>query len=107
MDTADLRRELKKNNIRETATLIDPPVCPEGALCLTKRGDDRWEVTLNERGEFVVNEVFPTEHEACRYFLKHVLKDPTYRNDYKPSDLDDYRERARRLLLEYDFDPDD
>ncbi len=106
-DTNDLRQELKKNNIDERIALINPSYCPEGALCLTKRDEGTWAVTLTERGEYLVNESFASEQEACRFFLKHVLKDPTYRKDFKQSDLHGWREKARQLLREYGFDTDD
>jgi hypothetical protein len=103
MDIKELKQILMDNRIRETACLINPPVCEEGALCLRQALDGQWTVTLSERGEYLVEESFPSEDAACSYFLKKVLKDPTYRMDFKQSDLLTFEKDVKELLRKYNL----
>lgn len=97
-----LKKELIKNNINQKSCLINPVICPEGALCL-KKEEDVWVVTLNERGEYIINERFYNENDACRYFFLKVISDPTYKNDFKPTDLLDFEKKKEELLKKYDY----
>ncbi|MFA7059873.1 MAG: hypothetical protein WC156_03540 [Pedobacter sp.] len=104
MNIDQLSKELINNNINDKACLINPRLCPEGALCLKNNDDNVWVVTLNERGEFRINETFNSEHDACRFFLFKVISDPTYRNDFNPSDLINFKEMKKNLLKKYEFE---
>ena len=104
MIISELKEELKKNNINEKACLIYPSLCIEGALCLCRENDDSWSVTLNERGEYRVKEKFYTENDACRFFFMKVISDPTYRNDFQPSDLLEFLKRKKDLLKKYGYE---
>lgn len=103
MDTKELSKILADNNVNESSCLIKPKVCPEGALCITKLDDNMWAVTCNERGEYRVNEKFSNEHEASMFFLRKVLSDPTYKKDFKPSDLLDFAEKKYILFKKYNL----
>ncbi len=107
MTIAQLRAELRANNIKENACLIEPPALVEGALCLTRTGEGHWRVILNERGEYLINESFRSEHEACRFFLKKALLDPTYRKDFEPSKLELFASKRIEIIAKYDFGEDD
>jgi hypothetical protein len=104
MNTKEVRRALLDNNISQSACLINPPICREGALCLCREPDGRWTVTLNERGEYLIQESFASEDAACRYFLKKVLIDPTYRIGFKQSDLSTFEDDTKELLRKYRLD---
>jgi hypothetical protein len=103
MTIADLKAELIKNNIRETACLIEPSRVVDGALCLLRPGGDDWIVVLKERGEDLIRAKFSSEHLACRFVLEKVLMDPTYRKDFKQSDLYSWAKRRREIASEYGF----
>jgi len=103
MEIAEVKRILLENRIRTSACLVNPSICREGALCLRKEPNGNWTVTLNERGEYVMNDSFPSEDAACRYFLKVVLSDPTYREDFRQSDLDTFMEEKEEILRKYNL----
>jgi len=104
MSIDDLRSELQANNIDERACLIRPTVPIEGALCLLMDDDGRWRVVLNERGEYLINETLQSEHEACRFFLKLALLNPTNRKNFTQATLKDWPVHARALLVKYGFE---
>ncbi|MBN2655258.1 MAG: hypothetical protein JXR79_09150 [Nitrospirae bacterium] len=103
MKIEELKKELIRNNINLKACLINPIICPEGALCIKKNEHNNWVVILNERGEFRINEKFNSEHDACRFFLLNVFSDPTYINDFKSEDLINFEIQKNALLNKYDF----
>ena len=103
MTIKELKEELGKNNVNKKSCLINPVICPEGALCLKKESNNLWIVSLNERGEFRINKEFNNEHDACRFILLKVLSDPTYRNDFEPKDLIDFKIKKEELLKKYGF----
>lgn len=96
-----LKKILIENNINK-ACQVFPHSIQEGALCLTKE-EDTWVVSLNERGVWRLKEKFWVESDACKYFLKKVLSDPTYRNDFKQTDLLNLEEYQQKLLAKYDL----
>jgi len=96
--------ELQKNNINENICLIDPVICPEGALCLKKDDSNEWDVILNERGEFLIKEHFNSENDACRFFLKKALTDPTNRKDFNTKNLIKLMDESKQLLKKYRLD---
>jgi hypothetical protein len=104
MDIDELRGELKKNGIKESAIQINPPICAEGILCLKYGKDFRWSVLYVERGENIVNESFISEHDACMYLLRRALIEPTNRVGFKQSDLDEHKKRLPDLLKQYGFE---
>jgi len=104
MTINELNRQLRANRINERACLILPPVPVEGGLCLIRTGDGRWRVILNERGEFLINETLQSEHDACRFFLKKALLNPTNREDFTPALLLAWPSRKKELLTNYGFD---
>jgi hypothetical protein len=95
--------ELHANNIKETACLILPNVPVEGALCLIKADDSHWRVILNERGEYLTDKTFQSEHDACRFFLKKALFDPTYRKDFTPAALQAWASKRAAIAAKYGF----
>ena len=106
MNIDDLRAILMKEKIKQQACLINPRPLVEGALCVNKQADGSWVITLNERGEYLIHQSFQSESEACRFFLKHVLSDPTYRNDFQQSDLlywENWEKEKKHLLGKYDL----
>ncbi len=95
---------MKKNNILEQACLIEPIVCQEGALCLIRDEDEQgWRIILNERGDYLINEFFSAEHDACRFILEHVLSEPTYRKDFKTDKFIELRKKSKITLKKYGF----
>ena len=103
MNIEEVRRALVENRISQSACLINPAVCREGALCLKQEADGNWTVTLNERGEYIVQESFASENAACRCFLKIALTDPTFRIEFKQSDLGKFLEEQEELLRKYNL----
>lgn len=101
MDIKELCNELKNNKIKESTCLINPPFCIEGALCLKQEDNGSWSVIFVERGEYLTQETFKSENDACRFFLKKALLDPTNRIDFKQSDLIDFKEHIKEVLNKY------
>lgn len=100
MKTDELVAELQTNNIKESLCLILPVTPVEGALCLVTRGSE-WNVILNERGEYLINESFANEDAACRFFLKEALLEPTFHKDFKASSLKDWPQKKREIIEKY------
>ncbi len=67
-----------EKNIKENVWAIEPESVPDGVLGLKKIEDGRWQVILNERGLRLINRTFQNESDACRFFLRSVLDDPTF-----------------------------
>jgi hypothetical protein len=67
-----------EENIKENVWAIEPESVPDGVLGLKRIEDGRWHVILNERGLRLINRTFRNESDACRFFLKSVLDDPTF-----------------------------
>jgi hypothetical protein len=104
MITNELIHELQANKIKESVCLILPPNPVEGALCLLKTSDSNWRIILNERGEYLINRNFQSEDDACRFFLKKALLEPTYREDFTPALLQIWPSKKRELIERYAFD---
>jgi hypothetical protein len=71
---------MRVNDVRQIveAARVDPTYYSfEGerheALCLLAAGQ-KWEVFLSERGQRHEEKTFPTEDEACTYFLKRIFQ---------------------------------
>ncbi len=103
MTTSDLIFELRENNIDKGRCLVLPRSPVEGALCLQKMEGGRWRIIFNDRGEFTIDEAFQSEHEACRFFLRTALLDPTNRLNFTPADLQSFEKKRQQLLLKYGF----
>jgi hypothetical protein len=95
-----LRAALGELRIRESACLVLPTRVVEGALCLLQ-DEEGWRVAANERGEWVIDERFEREEEACRFFLREVISDPSYRRDFKQTDLDAWERQVPALLKRF------
>jgi hypothetical protein len=52
----------------------------------------------------LIQESFASEDAACRYFLKKVFIDPTYRIGFKQSDLSTFEDDTKELLRKYRLD---
>lgn len=104
MNTGQLGVALREIGVRESAIRICPPNLVEGALCLLRTEEGTWAVVLNERGEYLIDEVFESERDACRFFLRKVLLDPTYRKDFVSSELLTHKDRLPELMRKYGLD---
>jgi len=103
MNIRQLRLELKRNGIKDNVCLVEPQYEIEGALCLLRNEDGTLHVVLNERGNFFVDRVFNSEHEACMYFLMMALSEPTYYKDFSVQDLDHFEKKKTNLFQKYGF----
>ena len=103
MTIDQLRKIIKENHINENAYQILPDHIAEGVLCLVKE-DDTWIIQLNERGEWIINEKYWIESDACKSFLRHVISDPVNISDFKKSDLINYSEKVKEILHKYGVD---
>lgn len=101
MRIRDIPPELAANCIRPGTWSLIPLQVADGVLCLLRDSvEDRWRVVLTERGMPVIDEHFYTEHDACRYFLKHILLDPSYHSDVTQQSLEDFLTRKRQEIRE-------
>ena len=103
MNADGLLKELRRNEINEKACLVLPAHRVEGAICLTHEDDDRWLVSLVERGESVVENYFLNQDAACRFFLKYVISVPTYFKDFSMEKYENLKKKSAKLLEEYGF----
>jgi hypothetical protein len=102
MTPEQVQKVFIENHINEKACQLFPDHVQEGALCLIKE-DDTWIVLANERGNWILQEKFWIESDACKFFLTKVLSDPTNRNDFKQSDLEDWENKKINLLRKYNL----
>ena len=100
--TPELIKEIfEKEGINTSACLLYPRTIIPGALCI-RHGDDKvYHVYTTARPGESYDKTFPTESEACTYFLIQALSDPTYRKDFKQADLLNWDERRRQILRKY------
>ena len=103
MNIHELKKELTKNNINKKMCLINPVLCPEGALCLINNDNNSWDVILNDRGDYLINERFILEDDACKFFLKNALIELTFRNDFNPKDIQKLLKESKDLLKKYGY----
>ncbi len=103
MRIRELKNELKRNGINENVCVVEAPYLIDGALCLVKKEDKLWVVVLTERGECLIREEFEREHDACRFFLRKALSDPTSYKNFTRIDLRDFKEKKEKLLKKYGF----
>ena len=103
MNIDKLKNILIENKIDETACQVLPSHFVEGALTLKKEDDGSWIVLLNERGEWLIKERFWVLSDACKVFLKQALRDPTYRINFRQSDLATWEKTYKELLQKYDL----
>jgi hypothetical protein len=75
MDRAELAKILVSEGFRPSAYSLNEGLVDE-ALCLRKDGST-WVVFYSERGLETGKISFPTESEACEYFLSEMRADPT------------------------------
>jgi hypothetical protein len=78
MNLRELKEELDSIGIKEDAYVINPVLCPDGALCIKRQGASEWVVFSIGKGEFTVFETFYNENLACRAFLKMILSDSAH-----------------------------
>lgn len=103
MTINEVKEILNENNIDKQRCPINTLPFAEGALHLNRQDDGSWIVLLNERGNNNIYEVFISESDACRAFVTHVLCDPTYRKDFKQSDLIYWKEKVGEILRKYNL----
>ncbi len=72
MNLRELKGELDSLGIDEDAYVINPVLCPDGAICIKRRGAGAWVVFSIEKGEFTIFETFYNEDLACRSFMKMI-----------------------------------
>jgi hypothetical protein len=99
MTPEQVREIVEKEGLNTEACLIYPRGVTHGALSLTYGNDSLYHVSNNDRDGF--DEVFGSESDACTFFLKTALSDPTLRRDFKQSDLLNWDERRQQLLNKY------
>lgn len=78
MNVRELKEHLDSMGIHEDAYVINPVLCPDGALCIKRHGASEWVVFSIEKGEFTVFETFYDEDPACRSFLKLISSDAAH-----------------------------
>jgi hypothetical protein len=78
MNCQQLKIELEANEIDSEAYYIGSGF-PNEKYVLARETDGRWSVYFSERGERAGNRFFHSESDACSFFLKRVLRDPTTR----------------------------
>lgn len=104
MNSRELRRQLIARGISEQAFSLDGYDLPERYVLSCER--EGWSCYYFERGNRAKLRHFPTEEEACEYFLSWVSSDPTTRgrdgsaaiSAVPPPTEQDLRMRAEALL---------
>lgn len=78
MNVAELRTTSLENGVKPRAFSIGGVGAEEEQYRIEKDGIV-WRTYYSERGDMNDFHEFGTEDEACRYFLKRLLNDPTTR----------------------------
>ena len=78
MTRPELERRLVHEGIRPDAYDLESRRSRDEVYCL-ERGEAGWVVYYRERGLRREERVFPSETDACCYFLDLILTDPTTR----------------------------
>lgn len=81
MNTSELKAALGNDFDPRAYSLEAGFIPPDEALCLRQEGG-AWVVYYSERGLQTGKHAFGTESEACEYFLKTMVSDPTTRKCY-------------------------
>lgn len=82
MNTSELQAALCNDFDPRAYSLEAGSIPPDEALCLRHEGG-AWVVYYSERGLQTGKQAFGTESEACEFFLKALVSDPTTRKGYK------------------------
>jgi len=104
MTINEVKKILSENNIDERMCPINVRPFAEAVLHLNQQKNGSWLVIFNDRGDFIINKTFKSESDACKFFLTCVLRDPTYRKEFKQSDLLTWKEKIAELLKKYDLE---
>lgn len=72
MTIKDLQNELEYTGVPEELYSIMSGGLPNERLCIVK--ENSWQVYYSERGQKTGLRTFPTETEACEYFLKKMRR---------------------------------
>lgn len=104
MNIAQLKKEITKYHIEENCCLIEPEMCIEGALCIIRDNNENgWRIILNERGNYIHNEFFYSEHDACIFFLKLIFEEPTYHKMFKGKNYAEFLIYLEKIAKENGF----
>lgn len=79
MTKEELKTRLKKENIDPHAYSLEGGVNRYDAYCLDHQGN-AWLVYFSERGEKSDLQTFESELEACDFFLRWIIEDPSTRH---------------------------
>jgi hypothetical protein len=98
MDIVTVKNFIGTHGINNKLCLINESYYYEGALYLSKNTETkRWEVKQSERGCFLIKEEFETENDACVFFLKKIVSDPTYFLEFNGKNFLDLIEKGKHL----------
>jgi capsule polysaccharide modification protein KpsS len=98
MNINDVREFMRTHKIDEKLCFINDNSYHEGVVYLRWNTEKMvWEVTLNERGTYIINEEFETESEACRFFLKEIVASPTSFLEFNGDNLMELIEKGKEL----------
>ena len=83
MNVQALAEILRNEGFRESAYSLHAAfVQPDEALCL-RNEDGAWQVFYSERGLKTGQRDFPSEADACMYFLNQMRADPTTKQGWR------------------------
>jgi hypothetical protein len=82
MNKVELQAALSDDFESSSYSLEATFVPPDEALCL-RQEDSTWVVYYSERGLQTGRRAFAEESEACEFFLKAMVSDPTTRKGWK------------------------
>ena len=83
MDRQELQRVLRHERIKDSSySLVASNFDPDETLCLRQVGQE-WVIYYSERGLQTGKRSFPTEAQACEYFLESLRSDPTVKVDWR------------------------
>lgn len=99
MNIEELKRIIQKSGIDPKVFRMNENVEYESVLYLNEVKEARkWEILQNERGIYIIHEVFNTEDEACRFFLKELVAHPSVFLDYNGKNYYELLNKGNQIL---------
>jgi hypothetical protein len=100
MKINDVKKFMRKHKISKKFCAINNFTDREGIVCLQYNNlklEKNWEVRIRGYSDYLLDEEFETEDEACRFFLKQLLAEPVHFLEYNVDNYKELMEKGEQL----------